>query len=160
MALSPLRCPDISDRVSEIESWANVIQVEHSPKVDIAVSRLVSALSRRSDPADSLIDAVTAWENLVGTSTETTFRVTVALARLLEPQPEQRLAYRKRLGRVYDRRSRVVHGESVAQDEIAAAADEAMAVAVQALQASYRRGHAWLNLSSQARSDQLLLADG
>jgi hypothetical protein len=159
VAVSPLKCPDISDRVAEIRHWADVVKAEHSPNVDIAASRLVSALANRRDPADSLIDAVTAWENLVGSKSETTFRVTAALARLLETDPSRRLAYRKRLAGVYDRRSRVVHGEPEPHDKIAAAADEAMAVAVQALQASYGRGHAWLSLTSQARSDQLLVAD-
>jgi hypothetical protein len=157
LVVAPVRCPDISDRISEIEEWARIVDAEHHSSIDIAARRVVSALASRQDPADSLIDAVTAWENLVGTDTETSFRVTASLARLLEPQPGMRLTYRKELGRIYDKRSKVVHGEAVDAGQVATAADGAVKVAVQALRAGYRLGRSWLAMTSRERSDQLLL---
>lgn len=119
----------------------------------------MSALSLRQEASDSLIDAVTAWENLVGTDSETTFRVTASLARFLEPDPAKRLTYRRELGRIYHKRSRVVHGETVDQQQVASAADEAVKVAVRALRAGYRRGASWLGMSSAERSNRLLVCD-
>lgn len=148
---------DVSDRIAEIERWARVIEEHHDTAVDIAGQRIVSALSWRSNPADALIDAVTAWENLVGTSTETTFRVTAALACLLEREVEARIAMRKLLNKTYDVRSRLVHGETVDPREIEEARKMAIQTAIRALQACYRLGRPWLTLKSKDRADQLLL---
>ena len=100
-----------------------------------------------------------AWENVVGTSTEVTFRVTAALAKLLEPDRLKRRALRKSLAQVYDIRSRLVHGVVVDQPAINDAATEAVDVAVRALGASYKRGGEWLALGSTERADALLLEE-
>jgi hypothetical protein len=56
----------------------------HHRRVDLAVRRLLSAVSYRTDPADKLIDAAVALENLFGTRQgEVTFRIAAATARLM-----------------------------------------------------------------------------
>ena len=76
--------------------------------------RLLKAAGERDDPIDVLVDAVVAWENLFGSKTESTFRVTAAVATLLEPSDkEQRDVLQKELSGIYDRRSRLVHGDPV-----------------------------------------------
>jgi len=127
--------------------------------VDLAARRLVSAIARRVDHGDALIDAVMSWENLVGTSTEVTFRVTAALAKLLEGDAARRRALRKALAKVYDVRSRVVHGVVVKDAVVRDAAKEAIQVSIRALRASYRRGRDWLERDSAERADILLLEE-
>ena len=70
------------DVINELEDWARRIASVHLPSINVAARRTVSAIAHRTEKADALIDAVTAWENLVGTESEVTFRVTAALAKL------------------------------------------------------------------------------
>jgi hypothetical protein len=109
---------DIADRGVALEEWSRVVDGAHTPSVDIAARRLVSASAQRMDDTDALIDAVVVWENLVGTSSELTFRVTAALAKALEPDRVKRRALQKSLAKVYAIRSRVVHGAAVKQTAI------------------------------------------
>lgn len=129
----------------------------HTPSVDIAGRRLVSAVANRMDRSDALIDAVMVWENLVGTASEVTFRVTAALAKLLEADATKRRALRRNLAAIYGIRSRVVHGVAADASAVDKACSDAIDVAVRALRASYRRGREWLALSSNERADVILL---
>lgn len=159
----PLRLPslkpqvDVGDLATEIEGWSRIVYDSHTSSVDIAAGRLTSAVAYRWDKADALIDAVMVWENLVGTGSEITFRVTAALAKMLESDHTKRRLLRKSLADLYSVRSRVVHGEAVDQTVVDSSAAEAIAIAAQALRACYRRGRDWLALTSTARADSLLL---
>lgn len=159
--LPPLIKPvtDISPVSHEIEEWSSIIHKCHTSTIDIAVNRLTQALSYRLDKADILIDSVMAWENLLGTSTEVAFRVTAALSKLLEPDIKQRQLLRKSLEKIYNLRSRVIHGSAVDNSEINQSATEAVAYTLSALRASYKRGKDWLNLSGQKRADKLILEE-
>jgi hypothetical protein len=150
---------DITDRIDNLEEWTRIIDAAHVPAVDIAARRLVSASAQRFDQSDALIDAVMVWENLVGTSTETTFRVTAALAKALEPDRTKRRSFRQSLKKVYDVRSKVVHGVAVEQPAVNDAASQAVSIAIQAMRSCYKRGRSWLELSSTERADSLLLED-
>jgi hypothetical protein len=150
---------DITERITVLEEWSRAIDVAHTSSVEVAARRLVSASAQRTDRADALIDAVIVWENIVGTTQETTFRVTASLAKALEPDRTKRRAMRKALGDVYAVRSRVVHGAAVDQSAIHDAATKAIDVAVRILAFSYKRGREWLSLSSTERADSLLLEE-
>lgn len=148
---------DFGDRSSELEEWARIVDRAHAPGVDIAAKRMVSAVAHRMDRSDALIDAVMVWENLLGTSNEVTFRVSAALAKLTERDSAKRKELRKKLSGIYSIRSRIVHGAPVDPATINSACTEAIGVAVQALRASYTKGRDWLSLSSNERSDEILL---
>jgi hypothetical protein len=148
---------EIAATVQSIEEWSRIVSREHRASIDISARRLVSAVSHRGDYADSLIDAVMVWENLLGTSSEVTYRVTAALAKLLAASSAERQALRKELAKIYSVRSRLVHGASIEQEELKHASRAAISHAVQALRASYLRGDVWLSMSSTDRSDQLIL---
>ena len=81
------RSVDLADVMDELENWTRVVEHQHSPSIDLAAKRLVSAIGRRTDRTDALIDAVIVWESLVGTSSETSFRVNGALAKMIESAP-------------------------------------------------------------------------
>lgn len=148
---------DFGDRSAELEEWARIVDRAHAQGIEIAAKRLVSAVAHRMDRSDALIDAVMVWENLLGTSNEVTFRVSAALAKLTERDPAKRRVLRKKLSEIYGIRSRLIHGAPVDPTTINNSYSEAIGVAVQALRASYNKGREWLSLSSNERSDEILL---
>ena len=152
-------CKNIDESVHELESWSKTVEVNHSKDTEFAATRLVSSVVHRENYVDSLIDAVMVWENLLGTSSEVSFRVTAALAKLLEPDVSKRRAFRKKLADVYDVRSRIVHGSVVDAVKINEARNLAVDVAVRALREFYRRGDRWMSMKSIERADTLLLGE-
>lgn len=144
-------------RIRELEDWARLIDSTHSSTIDVAAARLVSAIGRRLDPVDSLIDAVMVWENLLGTSTETTFRVTASLAKLLESDRVQRQKLQKELAKIYGIRSRIVHGGTLETAKVLDAGKTAISIGIDAMRAFYRRGTPWMEKKSHERADELLL---
>jgi hypothetical protein len=107
------------DEVHELESWALRVEEAYDPSIRIAVRRLITAIHERMSPEDVLIDSVMVWENLFGhgESSETKFRVTTAIALLLEQDSMQREIVRRELGKIYDARSKVVHGGEVTKKQ-------------------------------------------
>jgi hypothetical protein len=145
-----------SDRIRE---WWSTIRHVHPSELDIAMRRVLSAAGDRVDPIDGFVDAVVAWENCFGTETETTFRVTAAIAALLEPESEQaRLSRQKTLKTMYGKRSKVVHGAIQPEpDEASLLRDEALKVAVECLRHLYQHRPDLLPLKSETRSTRLVL---
>lgn len=126
----------------EARSWRDWTKDVHKHRVasiDIAIRRTLRASAERNDPADVLVDAVIAWENLVGSQQgEPTLRVTAALAWLLQPaDPAERLSRRKNLVALYHLRSGVVHGSKILQSADAAPSSEALEVAIVALRSLF-----------------------
>ena len=73
------------------QEWTQRVAQLRIPGIAIAIRRLLAATSERRSPDDVLVDAVIVWENLFGARTETTLRVTSALAWLLGTSPTDRL---------------------------------------------------------------------
>ncbi len=140
-----------------IEDLARTLYDNYHESLQIASVRIVSAISQRLDKSDALIDAVTAWENLVGTRNETVYRVTAALALLLESHYNERSKLRKQLGEIYEIRSRVVHGDTVDPTAVADASQTAIRIALLAMREIYTRGGDWLSMKSSQRSERLIL---
>lgn len=150
---------DIGPITVAIEEWARRAEASHAPTVDVAARRLATAVGHRMDRGDALVDAVMVWENLVGADSELTFRVTAALAKLLEAEPAKRRPLRKELAEVYSVRSRIVHGNTVDAQTTNDAATRAVDVAVAALRACYARGEEWMAMTSTDRANVLLLEE-
>lgn len=112
------------EQADGLVAWAERVARFYHPSIAVAMRRTLSAVAeRRSSAEDTLRDAVIEWENLFGTggTSEMTFRVTTALALLLDPDPASRPALRKELSKVYDLRSKVAHGGEVKpKDQLAA----------------------------------------
>jgi hypothetical protein len=119
MASAPTFSPSSSSETivepssfAAIESW--ILKTQNHPRaMDIAMRRLLSAATSRSDPLDGLIDAVLAWENMFSGAPETILRVCGAMSYLLEPinyQIRQQLF--DELKKLYASRSSLVHGSS------------------------------------------------
>lgn len=121
--------------VSDWASWITDVDRRRVPGIEVAVRRTIRAAMERADPADALVDAVIAWENLVGSRDgEPTLRVTAALAWLLEAEPEARRSRQIALKKLYTLRSDVVHGNRpLGNQEAQQGSRDAQAVAVDAL---------------------------
>lgn len=77
---------------------------------DLAARRIAASAEEGRPDDDALVDAVTAWESLLGSPSETTFKVTAAIARLLVKGVDERLRLQRELKQIYELRSRAVHG--------------------------------------------------
>jgi hypothetical protein len=107
-----------------------------------------------------LVDAVVAWESLVGSKGgEITFRVTVALAKPIEADPMKRQTIVKQLKGIYSLRSKAVHGEAIDMNTLKDNTDAAIGFGITALQRLYEKDPGWFALDSTQRSDRLLLQE-
>ncbi len=79
-------------------------------EVDLAARRLAASADQERREDDALVDAVTAWESLLGSTQEISFRVTASMARLLGSQDPERQALYTELRKIYILRSQIVHG--------------------------------------------------
>ncbi len=137
----------------EVEAWVewySLLLKSDISRIDVAVTRILKAISERREPSDVLIDSVIAWENLFGTSEgEPTLRVTASLALLLEKDLDERKKLRDKLKTIYTLRSGVVHGsKSLKQDQFPLC-QEALDVALRAVK-----------VLVEDRQDVLVLPDG
>lgn len=142
-----------------VQDWCALVRQKHVPSLDIGMRRLLSATTLRTDPIDAFVDAVICWESLFGVQTETTFRVTGAIAKLLEPTNlNKREELHKELKDLYGRRSKLVHGGSEpapgVTDKYRRRATE---VAGECFRQLYRERADLLELPSDARGARLLL---
>jgi hypothetical protein len=151
--------PSISYEQEDIKAlgaWVERIEAAKLSHVEIAIERLLRALFE-VEPGESLIDAVIAWESLLGTRNETVYRVTAGLAVLCEDDPRLRMERRKELQGIYDKRSRIVHGDIVGVDS--ELRNRAIQIGLDALSRMIKDRPALLELAkSQKRVDRLLLA--
>lgn len=151
--------PSISygeEEVRALTMWTERVEAANLSHVEIAVERLLRALFE-IEAGESLIDAVIAWENLLGTRNETAYRVTAGMTVLCEDDSSLRLERRKEFQDIYDKRSRMVHGDIAGVDfELR---NRAIQVGLDALARLIKDRPALLGLAkSQKRVDRLLLS--
>jgi hypothetical protein len=144
-----------SEELEAAEAWAERLEESRAGSLQITERRLVSAIAQRAEKDDALIDAVIAWESLVGTRYRTTARVAGALTNLLEGEAPERPALRRRLLEIYDLRSRVVHGDLTGGDDVSAASNQAIDIGLHAVRKLHDRGGDWLTVNSETRADRL-----
>jgi len=138
-------------------TWIERVVATDLSRIDIAIERLLRACWEQFERADALIDAVIAWENLVGTEHETTYRVTAALAVLCEDDARRRVERRKEFARIYDARSRLIHGDTMDLRD-SGAHERAIRVCCEAMRRLMVDHPHLLGLSgSRDRADHLLL---
>ena len=125
----------------ELQEWATLVERHYDPAIEVATTRTISALLERDAPQDALIDAVIALENLFGSADatgEVVFRVTTAAAHLLEPDPAKRTEQRRKLSKIYNARSKVLHGVVLTEKlKLSERKEEAIEAAVGSLRALF-----------------------
>jgi hypothetical protein len=141
--LSASECESLAD-------WCRWIEERRVPQVDIAVRRVLSAAHSRTTATDRLVDAVIAWENLFGTSEgEPRLRITAAMAWLLGNDRSSRQAIQATLKKLYDDRSKIVHGATFEERAMNERGGEALTFSLRSLEVLFRD-----------RPDILALRDG
>lgn len=150
------------DGGTEWKRFATLIQSNRTKYIDVAISRTLRASAERRDFVDVLVDAVIAWENLVGSQKgEPTLRVSGALAWLLEPGDlTKRTALKSELGKLYHLRSQVVHGNDTSSErELVQKSQRALGVAIDALRMFFTDRPDLLNecRNGDDRSNRLLM---
>jgi hypothetical protein len=164
LSLTPPPPPALDEhQLADLGMWAERVAQGYDASIAVAVRRVLSAVSERATRAeDALLDAVIAWENLFGAggTSETTFRVTTALALLLEPDRSKRSALRTELGKIYEVRSKVAHGaELKPKHNLDRCQERAIEVAIDALRILFRdRPH--LIAESKQRAMRVILGLG
>ena len=88
--------------------------------IGVTVDRLPLLIDGSTHPFDQLLNSVIVWENLFGSTVDTSLRVPACIAWVLERDPDSRLKHFQALKKTYGLRSRVVHGDvSVPPDRFA-----------------------------------------
>jgi hypothetical protein len=149
-----------AQELEDAEAWAERLEESRAGTLQIAVRRLVSAIAQRSDKVDALIDAVIAWESLVGTRRDKADKVPRALAILLENEPSERPARCESLRKIYDLRTDVVHGHAVSDADVSVASSDAIKAGLDAIRKLHDRGGKWLTMSSNTRARKLSIEVG
>jgi len=128
--------------------------------MDVGMRRLISAVTERLDAADGLVDAVICWENLFGSPSEAVFRVTGAMAKILEPDNQaERERLVKELKRIYGVRSGLVHGnpKPPKAEDVATDRDSAIRFALAATRRVYENPRLLTAENSAIRGSYVLL---
>jgi hypothetical protein len=127
---------------AELVEWCQLVHDHQQPSIAVAERRILSAISDRPySEEDALIDAVIVWENLFGhgSNVEMTFRVTTALAILLEADLAKRSELAAELRKIYGDRSTIAHGSKLSSKRnLPEIRDRAIEVAVLALRSLFR----------------------
>jgi hypothetical protein len=145
-------------QVKQWKKWATKVGEHRIPTVAVAIRRMLASVAERRTVEDILVDAVIVWENLFGAKTETTLRVSSSLAWLLGTSAQDRRDRQSRYKKIYEFRSRVVHGTpNVNQHDVQTYAQEAVQISIDALRTIFNRHPELLKIeSSEARSLEVM----
>lgn len=147
-----------TEEYQEWALWHRTLESLPDSKLDVAMSRLVRAANEREDPADILVDSVIAWENMFGgKGGEVKFRITASMATIIAEQGAERRELQAHLAKIYDLRSKVVHGSLSVGIKERALCDDALELALRAFKAMLTEHAELLSLDSGERSMRLLL---
>jgi hypothetical protein len=120
--------------------WTLLVDTKRQKNINVSIRRTLLAAAERPDPTDALVDAVIAWENLVGSREgEPTLRVAAAMAWLLGKDGDDRQKIRRQVAKVYGLRSEIVHGNRfLTPQEAATRREEALTITLQALRVLFK----------------------
>lgn len=167
LTLSPTQMPRTlrsspplsADNEADIREWDSILG-DIPIGLKTGQQRLLTAVSERHHPHDAFIDAVVVWETLFGGKAETQLRVCAALAHLLEPDnPEQRYALFLRTKKMYDTRSKLVHGgnHQLSYAQATELRDEALGIALNAWRTILRTESLLKCADSAVRSNMVIM---
>jgi hypothetical protein len=106
------------EHLNAVATTAALVMDHYSDPLAIPTRRFASALLTRADVEDGLVDAVIGWESLfAGTDQgELSFRIAAAMAWLIEPDANERVAVHREITRLYGLRSRILHRGRASRD--------------------------------------------
>lgn len=125
-------------QVDDWSDWSKKVRQNRISSIGVAIRRMLMSIAERRTPEDVLVDAVIVWENLFGTKSETTLRISSSLAWLLGESKEDRLDRQANYRKIYGLRSDVVHGASkVDASKLQKVSSEAVQISIDALRAVF-----------------------
>jgi len=139
--ISPMPYYLLSSGSSEsLKYWSSIIESSNDEKIRIAIRRILSSINERINPIDGFVDSVIAWENLFGGNAELSYRISISISKLLSESPEDRLALQKKIVKLYNDRSQIVHGsKEVSYDEAVQKRDECLNIALSSVRILYEK---------------------
>lgn len=145
-------------QVTKWKKWAKLVGARRIPTIGVAIRRMLAAVAERRTPEDILVDAVIVWENLFGARTETTLRVSSSLAWLLGDGPDDRKERQSKYKKIYDFRSKVVHGSpDVNEQKLTEYSQDAVQISINALVTIFGERVELLEIkSSEERSIEII----
>ncbi|WAP57031.1 HEPN domain-containing protein [Streptomyces sp. S465] len=149
-----------ANEIDDFRQWVENVTSRHPRSLRVAMRRILSAAVARTDPSDTLVDAVLAWENMFSDSPETSLRVCGSLSILMEPSDRSRRRdINKELTRIYSSRSAIVHGSArePSIETVIEHGDRALEVAVEAMRRLYKNPELLNSQTASARGKDVLL---
>lgn len=147
----------IVNDLGDVVAWHERLS-QHRNALVTSRRRLVSAVTSRNDPVDSLVDAVVAWEGIFSGSPETQMRTVYPSCKLLSSD-EMVVTTLKQMKNVYGLRSKLVHGspKNTTNSKICAARDDSVRWVINLLHTLFIEHPHLLYLTATERSEAVLL---
>lgn len=144
----------------QIQEWSVIINKSNDMAVRIAIKKILSAINERRNPADGLIDIITAWENLFGGRFDISFRISISIAKILKETIDERLELQKKISEYYNLRSTIVHGGKIKNSDyerIVKGKEECVQITIDLLRELYKKHKDLLDNNSSERSKRIAL---
>jgi hypothetical protein len=159
--MSPLgvwKCTD--DEFASIARWGQLIELGLHDRIRAPIRRTLSALTSRDDPMDSFVDAVIALDGLFGTGAQVSFSVPASISRLVSRSKKDRDTTFSDAKRLYDMRSRLVHGDEVPSGAaISSHRDQALDLLLKCLRVLFESMPELIEMKASDRAKSILLGD-
>lgn len=141
----------------ELVTWCNRIKNIDDKNIRLAIRRVLSAINKRTNPVDSFIDTVVAWENLFGTKEKIGSSISGSIANLLEGTRKQLKEIKTKVNNYYKIRCDIVHGsKEITTKDAREYRDDCLDITLKVMRKLYIEKPALLQLDSSKRSDILL----
>ncbi len=150
---------EIAD-LAALAEWCDRIGKTDAKGSKVAISRTLRCLGERDRTDDSFVDAVIALEALFGGRDQVALGLATCVARLEGKSIEDRRKLSKSVKKLYDARSKVVHGGALPKpSDLHDKRNEAVSHLIACLRVLYRDWPELLNLEANDRVKEILLFD-
>jgi hypothetical protein len=153
-SFSPFAYHQIDDKGREsIKGWCLRLANAKKDNLEVAIRRILLSINERLNPLDGFIDAIIAWESLFGGNQgELRFRISASIAMLLSDK-QNRLEFQSKVAKLYDDRSRIVHGaKEIELAEAIQKRNDSLDIVLECLRIMYVSRTDLLNAPDRSRS--------
>jgi len=144
-----------------IQEFMDLFEELETKPIQTAAKRFLGASINRNNVEDSLVDAVVGLESLFGARAEIAFHVSSGVSRLLGKDADEREELFKSTKRIYDARSKIVHGsqKDLKKIDVPAVRDRALSDLKKCLGTLLETRQDLLDLDTVTRVRALVLGD-
>ncbi|WP_023603806.1 HEPN domain-containing protein [Aliivibrio logei] len=141
--------------------WYGLLLKQDLKTVALPIRKISQAIFERNNEEDSFIDAITALEGLFGAQGETLFKVSTSVSLFLYDTYEERTASKRAIKKLYDMRSKIVHGNNdnaLTHEDISNASKEVLGITLACL-AKLLKDETLFKLPSHERINHIVYSD-